>query len=166
MRTIFLALLLILHTGFVWAEPTTERLLEIKELVRSLESRTLYRNISFRPNNGHPGPASASRTGEDTFLIEYNPPFFRTLSGAGQAFILFHELGHIHLGHVNTPYPGADGARQFELEADAFATFLYKRLGLGLTEEFFDFVKVIERRPATIPSGAERAALIRKAAEL
>lgn len=165
MRRILPVILLIIYCGTVQAAPSTDRLLTIKLLAQSMDRTAPYTNITILVNPDLPGPAGAFRQNDGTFQIFYNPTIFDSLPESGRRFVLHHELGHIHLGHVNMEHPGLEQAKEYELEADAFATFLYKH-ETGLDAGFFEFLTMIEARTHTIPSGPERALVCRLAAEL
>ncbi len=145
---------------FASAEPSAQRLSEIKETAGAITRESLFWNVTTRNNDQLPSPAGSYRLHDGTFLIEFNPTIFNTLSEAGRNFITYHELGHIRIGHVSLPFPGADAAKELEFEADAFAMFIYKNLN-GIDDGLLEFLNFIEARTGTVPTGPARAALCR-----
>lgn len=150
-----------------FAEPSRERLLEVKAVADAVNLNELYKNIQIVPNPEWQGPAASFKAAENSFVIWINPGIFNSFTQAGQNFTMYHELGHINLKHVERPWPGEEAAKDLELECDAFGIFLYKRLHGGLDEPFWEFVRsVVEARPNSVPSGSERARVLRTASEL
>jgi hypothetical protein len=109
------------------------------------------------------GPAGSYQLGPDSFLIQYNPNLFNGFSQSARDFILFHEMGHVRLGHAAKPYPGPEAARELEFEADAFATFIYLKIKGQPDDDLLNFFKMLQARAQSNPPGPERIQLIEKA---
>lgn len=151
-------LIICLFTSSAFATPSLERVAEIRQVVEGLKRGDLLDGVELKVNSKLPGPAWARITSAKTFVIEYNPDIYMSLNRSGRDFIMFHELGHIRLGHAALPYPGAEGAREYELEADTFATYAWRRFQQGTNEELKEFFDLIKEMPTT-PSGKERVEL-------
>lgn len=151
------ALLLVLATE-AFSTPTPARTSQIGETVSGLNQDELLTGVQIRINNSILGPAVSYMVGPGSFLVEYNPKIFLTLNRPGKDFVMFHELGHIRLGHVASPYPGPLAAKEFELEADAFAAFAFRKFKGGKKADLADFFKVIKAMDTT-PTGDERVDL-------
>lgn len=150
---------LCLLSSSAFAAPTTYRLSEIRALVSSQNGQPLFESVDVVGNSDLKMPAAASQIEPARFLIQYSPIIFESLTFAGREFILFHELGHIRLGHVAHAYPGAEAAKELELEADAFATLLFVQRHSEKIDELRDFLTFMRARDWTVPSGPERADL-------
>jgi len=148
-----------------WGEVSSERMREIKQVAEIVALPTMFTNVAMRNNDQLPMPAASYKLDDGSFLIEFNSTIMNTLTEAGRQFITYHELAHIRLGHVNMPWPGPEAAADYELEADAYATLLYRHL-LGEDQALRDFIAFLEGRTHTVPSGPERARTCRAALAL
>lgn len=157
MNRILLALTLIISSNAL-ATPTAERIQEIKQIAGVVARPAMFADVAIRDNAELPVPAGAFKLPDGSYLIQINPNIMNTLSEAGRNFILYHELAHIRLGHVNMPWPGFEAGQEYELEADVYATLLYKHLH-GVDQGFLDFLAFIATMTDTQPSGPDRARL-------
>lgn len=147
-----------LSLNLAHAAPTRERIQQIREVVSNLTLPELLTGLEVKTNDRLPGPAWSYAISPTSFVIEYNPAYFLPFNRSGRDFIMFHELGHIRLGHVLLAYPGPEAAREYELEADVFGTYAWEKFQRGTREELEQFFAFIEDKP-TIPPGAERVQL-------
>lgn len=120
----------------------------------------MFNKIEVTFDLEEPSPAGAISLGDGTYRILVNKKIYDSLPKAAQDFISFHELGHIYLGHTDMD-PKLKNRYEVELEADVFAAFMYKKLGLS-EKELENFILFIEEMTDTNPPGKLRAELIRK----
>lgn len=155
-----LILILLFFTTSAFAAPTSERIQEIKMLANSLDQNSMFESIEFTFDLTKPNPAAASFLGNGKYRVSINKDIFYTLTLAAQDLIGFHEMGHIYLGHTEMD-PKLKNRYEVELEADAFAAFMYLRFG-EQNKDFFDFINLIESQKETTPPGDVRAKLIKE----
>lgn len=93
-------------------------------------------------------------------VIEYNPTLLGRFPKTVTNLVFYHELGHIHLGHIMSLKIYPERAEEFEFEADIFAATLYKRLE-KTDDGLEDFFKFMDGQTKTKPSGPERAKIFR-----
>lgn len=154
----FIFLLTLFLDCLAFAAPSPARLQEIKVRVDSLNIATMFDKIQVRFDIDLEGVAASRAENDGTYTIAFVPRNFNILKKSAQNFIGFHELGHIYLGHTKLD----DDTRmnpEIELEADAFAAFLYMRLAAPVDQDIIDFIKDLTTQD-TMPSGADRAAII------
>lgn len=157
MKTLFFTLMLC--SGSAFSNPSKARLQEIKMKVENMDQNSLFNQVEVVFDLNLPNPAAAFFLGPGEYKISINGAIFNTLTKSAQNFIGFHELGHIHLGHTELD-PKNKNRYELELEADAFAAFLYKRYG-KLDKDFDDFLLIIDSQKKTVPPGDVRAKAIR-----
>jgi len=154
----FIIVLLFLSKSF--AEPTETRLSEIQNITNGLNRETMFNDVEVTFDLDLPNPAAAFFIGNGKYKISINQNIFSTLSKAAQNFVGFHELGHIYLEHTEMD-PKLKNRYEIELEADAFASYLFLRFG-EKNQDLTDFIQLIESKTSTTPPGDVRAQLIRK----
>jgi hypothetical protein len=144
------------------ALPGDERLSEIQRVVDTLDAGSVRQGVRIEPNAQLIPPAGSYQLGPNSFLIQYNPVFFGGLADSAKNFVLFHELGHIRLGHVALPFPGPDAAVELEFEADAFAAMIYMKIQGPPDAGLREFFQRLEERTESHPPGPERLRLIER----
>lgn len=154
---LFLSLCLV-STAF--ADPSVKRLKEIQKKAENLTRETMFNSIEVSYDLDQPSPAGAMSLGNGKYKFLINKSIFDTLTLSAQTFISFHELGHIYLGHTDMD-PALKNRYEIELEADAFASFLYNKFG-EQDKDFEDFLLLIEGMDKTTPPGPVRVQLIKK----
>lgn len=143
-----------------FADPTENRIQEIGIKANSLIYESLFNSIEFTFDLQLPNPAAAFFLGNGKYRVSINKSIFESLTKAAQNLIGFHELGHIYLGHTEME-PTVKNRYELELEADVFASFLYRRFGQK-NIELENFLILIEKTKETVPPGDVRAKIIRK----
>ena len=127
MKTAVMTLILFaLNTHALSIEVPETRILEIKKIVDQFESEKDFKDIPEIVNLRMRGPARTILT-PDGPVIVVNPEIFSKFPDVAQSFVYYHELGHVYLKHIEMPYPGPEAALYFEVEADIFASFMYKK---------------------------------------
>lgn len=141
------------------AEISTIRIAEIKAIAYSVEFTSIqkiFKKIEF--DSSFPGPA-ASRKMDDAVNYELviNPIIMKSFPESVRTLILYHEMGHYYLGHLDQPYlDDIEFRSSIEFEADAFSAFLYRKNAQPL-DDLKNFIKSMESQTDTVPSGSERA---------
>lgn len=150
----YFIVLLTLFSLSAWADTSPQRVSEIKMIVDQIDPSTMFKSVSFMHTLPLETPAASRHSGEKEFVIGINHKYFDLLSPAAQNLVIFHELGHIFLGHTELSEQDFD-AHEVELEADYFSAFMFKRFEVT-NQDFWNFINEISLQH-TSPPGSKRA---------
>ncbi len=159
MKFLFGAALALVFQTQAFAQISTQRLQQIKALAERYRPDTLLAGIQFIENPQIPGPAWAREPSPGYYIIETNSAILNLFPESGRKFVMYHEAGHIRMGHPRWPRNTPLEKAQVEFEADAFAAHFYRR-HFTVDEMLLTFLDMMTRQTHTTPPGPDRLKLI------
>ncbi len=143
---------------------SASRIAEIVAIADSYSREILLDGVVFKDRNDLPYPAASGRLGTGQFVIYINRILVKQFSESAIDLVVFHELGHIWLGHHALVKQHPELAEEIELEADVFGARLYGRfekVNSGLLSFLASFEN--DRQMATArPPGALRLRIYKR----
>lgn len=153
MKSLILSLLLV--PLFAQAEVSPSRALEIQKVASATTPFIVGNVAQYRENPKLPGPAWSLQATNGGYVIEFNNAILNNFSASARKFVIYHEVGHILLGHLKWPRETPEQKSIVEFEADLFAAYYYKQNEI-IDDGLMDFLGVMRTQTKTTPPGPAR----------